>query len=115
MPDEDQKVKSLEELKEIYKSYSLHKHTSNTIITLDKLYSELRKIRVIGYSVNEAETFEYVYGIGTAILDSQNRAIAAISLSGTKSSINIKTIPVLAEKVIDTSRKISFKLKEVSS
>ena len=37
--------KSLEELKEIYKSYSFHKHTSNTITSLDKLYSELRKIR----------------------------------------------------------------------
>lgn len=105
--------KSLEELKEIYKSYSLHKHTSNTITTLDKLYSELRKIRQIGYSLNEAETFDYVYGVGTAILDPQGRAIAAISLSGTKGSINIKTIPNLAKKVIETSKKISSKLSHV--
>ena len=104
--------KSLEELKEIYKSYSLYKHTSNTITTLDKLYSELRKIRQTGYSLNEAETFEYVYGIGTAILDSQGRAIAAISLSGTKGSINIKTIPDLAKKVTETSNRISLKLSE---
>jgi IclR family transcriptional regulator, KDG regulon repressor len=106
--------KSLEELKEIYKSYSLHKHTSNTITSLDKLYSELRKIRNLGYSLNEAETFDYVYGVGTAILDVQNRAIAAISLSGTKGSINIKTIPELAKKVILTSKEISSKLIEVS-
>ena len=104
--------KSLDELKEIYKSYSLHKHTSNTITTLDKLYSELRKIRINGYSLNEAETFEYVYGIGAPILDSQGRAIAAISLSGTRSSINIKTIPLLAQKVIETSNKITLKLIE---
>ena len=102
--------KSLEELKEIYKSYSLYKHTVNTITTLDKLYNDLRKIRQIGYSLNEAETFDYVYGIGTAILDSQGRAIAAISLSGTKGTINLKTIPDLAKKVIETSDKISSKL-----
>ena len=104
--------KSLDELKEIYKSYSLHKHTSNTITTLDKLYSELRKIRINGYSLNEAETFEYVYGIGAPILDSQSRPIAAISLSGTRSSINIKTIPYLASKVKEASKIITLKLIE---
>ena len=104
--------KSLEELKEIYKSYSLHKHTSNTIISLDKLYGELRKIRQIGYSLNEAETFDYVYGVGTAIIDPQGRAIAAISLSGTKGSINVRTIPDLAKKVIKTASQISLKLSE---
>ena len=104
--------KSLEELKEIYKSYSLHKHTGNTITSLDKLHFELRKIRTVGYSVNEAETFDYVYGIGAAILNSQNRAVAAISLSGTKGSINLKTIPNLASKVIEASRNISLKLLE---
>ncbi len=106
--------KSYDELKEIYKSYSLHRHTSNTIITLEKLYSELRKIKNIGYSVNEAETFDYVYGIGAAIIDSQKRAIAAISISGTKSSINIKTTPDLAKKVLETSKKISAKLSSIS-
>ena len=104
--------KSYEELKEIYKSYSLHKHTSNTITSLEKLYKELRKIRLKGYSLNEAETFNYVYGIGAAIINSQKRAIAAISISGTKGSINVKTIPDLAKKVIDASNKISSKLFE---
>jgi len=104
--------KSFEELREIYKSYSLHKHTSQTITSLDKLLSELRKIKKVGYSVNEAETFNYVYGVGTAILDSQGRAIAAISLSGTKGSINVKTIPYLSNKVIKASKEISSKLSE---
>mgnify|MGYP001347819352 FL=1 len=104
--------KSFEELKEIYKSYSLHKHTENTITSLEKLYTELRKVRTKGYSSNEAETFNYVYGIGAPILDQQNRAIAAISLSGTKSTINIKTIPILAEKITKTSKKISLKISD---
>ena len=104
--------KSFDELKEIYKSYTLHKHTENTITSLEKLYTQLRKIRTNGYSTNEAETFNYVYGVGAPILDKQNRAIAAISLSGTKSTINIKTIPILAEKITKTSKKISLKISD---
>jgi len=104
--------KSFEELKEIYKSYTLHKHTENTITSLEKLYTELRKIRADGYSTNDAETFNYVYGLGAPILDKQNRAIAAISLSGTKSTINIKSIPDLAVKITNTSKKISLKISE---
>jgi len=105
--------KSYEELKEIYKSYSLHKHTENTITNLEKLHVELRKVRSLGYSTNEAETFNYVYGVGAPILDIHDRAIAAISLSGTKGTINIKTIPTLAEKVVNTSRIISLEITEI--
>ena len=104
--------KSYDELKEIYKSYSLHKHTKNTITSLDDLYVELRKVRRDGYSINMAETFDYVYGIGAPILDVQNKAIAAISLSGTKSTINIKTIPGLAKKVLRASQLISNEITE---
>ncbi len=102
--------KSFEELKEIYKTYTLHQHTDNTIPSLEKLHIELRKVRTNGYSTNEAETFNYVYGVGAPILDKQNRAIAAISLSGTKSTINMKTIPILAEKITKTSKNISLKI-----
>ena len=103
--------KSFEELKEIYKTYTLHQHTENTIPSLDKLYTQLRKVRKDGYSTNEAETFNYIYGLGAPILDKRNRAIAAISLSGTKSTINVKNIPKLAERTILTAHLIA---KEIS-
>ena len=102
--------KSRDELREIYKSYSLHKHTSNTITSLEKLYANLDRVRKNGYSVNEAETFDYVYGIGAPIMDAQNRAIAGIAISGTKGSINVKTVPELADKVTNTAKLISKKL-----
>jgi len=104
--------KTKEELQEIYKSYTLYQHTKNTISTLDKLIVELNKIKKNGYSVNEAETFDYVYGIGAPIIDSQNRAIASIAISGTKGSINIKTIKGLAAQVKETARLISNKIVE---
>ena len=104
--------KTRAELNEIYKSYSLHKHTKNTITTLDKLIIDLQRVRKNGYSLNEAETFDYVYGIGAPIIDSQNRAIAAISISGTKGSINVKSIAELSTEVTRTARIISTKLSE---
>ena len=103
--------KSRDELREIYKSYTLHRHTKNTITSLDKLYANLANVRKNGYSLNEAETFHYVYGIGAPIMDSKKRAIAAISISGTKGSINIKTTPNLAKKVTETAALISLKLQ----
>ena len=99
--------KSYEELKEIYKSYTLHKHTNNTITSLDKLYTQLRKVKTEGYSTNEAETFNYIYGIGAPILDGKKRPMAAISLTGTKSTINIKSTPKLAERTILTAELIA--------
>ena len=104
--------KSFEELKEIYKTYTLHQHTENTIPSLDKLYAQLRKVRKDGYSTNEAETFNYIYGLGAPILDKQNRAIAAISLSGTRSTINVNNIPELAEKTIFTAHLIANEISK---
>ncbi len=103
-------IKTKDELKNIYKSYSLHKHTKNTITSLDKLFINLNKSRKLGFSINEAETFDYVYGIGSAILDSQGRAIAGISISGSKGTINVKTIPELSIKVINAAKSISKRL-----
>jgi len=104
--------KSFEELKEIYKTYTLHQHTENTVPSLDKLYTQLRKVRKEGYSTNEAETFNYVYGVGAPILDKHNRAIAAISLSGTKSTINVKNTPKLAERTILTAKLIANEISK---
>ena len=102
--------KTIDELREIYKSYSLHKHTKNTITSLDKLIIDLNRVKKKGYSINEAETFNYVYGIGAPIIDSQKRAIASIAISGTKGSINVKTIHELSQHVTDTAKRISEKL-----
>ena len=45
-------------------------------------------------------------------MDIQNRAIAGISISGTKGSINVKTVEDLARKVTNTAKLISKKLQE---
>ena len=104
--------KTRDELREIYKSYTLHKHTKNTITSLEKLVLDLNRVRKNGYSINEAETFNYVYGIGAPIIDGQNRAIASIAISGTKGSINVKTIKDLSNEVTKTARLISAKIVE---
>ena len=45
-------------------------------------------------------------------MDSQKRAIARISISGTKGSINVKTVEDLAHRGTDTAKLISKKLIE---
>ena len=104
--------KTKDELKNIYKTYSLYKHTKNTITSVDSLILNLNKVRKNGYSLNEAETFDYVNGIGASILDNEGRAIAGISISGTKSTINLKTIPELSKKVTIAAKNISRRLRD---
>ena len=104
--------KTNDELKNIYKTYSLYKHTKNTITSVDSLILNLNKVKKNGYSVNEAETFDYVNGIGASILDNEGRAIAGISISGTKSTINLKTIPELSKKVTIAAKNISRRLRD---
>ena len=43
-------------------------------------------------------------------MDAQKRAIAGISISGTKGSINVKNVEDLAKRVTDTAKMISKKL-----
>ena len=50
--------------------------------------------------------------IPAPIMDVQNRAIAGIAISGTKGSINVKTVSDLAIKVKNTAKLISNKLNE---
>ena len=92
----------------MHANYIVNKGKANP----NEIFTLIEKVRKKGYSLNEAETFDYVYGIGAPIMDSQKRAIAGISISGTKGSINVKTVEDLAYRVTDTAKMISKKLIE---
>jgi len=91
-----------DELKNIYKTYSLYKHTKNTITSFDRLISNLNKVKKNGFSINEAETFDYVYGIGSAILEFE--ILGAIQLTlifGASSAANETVNPSTPPLAVD--------------
>jgi DNA-binding IclR family transcriptional regulator len=71
------------------------RHNDNTIASLRKLKDELERVRRLGYSIDDEEEEIGIRCIGVPILDEENRALAAISLSGTTSQINDLSVDLL--------------------
>ncbi len=67
---------------EQYRTEDLPKYTQNTITDWDELLEELNNIRTRGYSLDDEELEVGLTCIGAPILNSEGKAIAAISLSG---------------------------------
>tara|TARA_E500000081_G_scaffold4097_1_gene4402 strand:+ start:68 stop:397 length:330 start_codon:yes stop_codon:yes gene_type:complete len=95
------------EIASVYKRYNFYPHTNNTISNLNDLKKHLTKIRSVGYSLNYGEAFDNTYGIGVAILDSDKRSFAGISLSGSKNLMNPKTMPDYVQLLQKASTRIS--------
>ena len=97
------------EISLIYKSYNFYPHTNHTIANIQSLKKELNQIRKQGYSLNHAETFDNVYGVGVAILDHEKRSFAGISFSGSKSLMS----PKLLEDYIKILQSASIKISNL--
>ena len=95
------------EISLIYKSYNFYPHTNHTIANIQSLKKELNVIRKQGYSLNHAETFDNVYGVGVAILDHEKRSFAGISFSGSKSLMSPKPLEDYIKILQSASIKIS--------
>ena len=88
----------------------LKKFTDKTIITASKLRTELAQIRKRGYSVDDGEHQPGLRCIGAPIRDSQQRVIAAVSVSGPAWKIPAAEIENLAAVVIHHANQISANL-----
>ena len=81
--------------------------TGNTIVQEDVLKTELEKIRLRGYSVDNEEMEIGVRCVASAVRQHNDRIVAGVSISGPSSRITDERLPSLGELVRDTARKIS--------
>ena len=82
-------------------------YTPKTISDPDAFRAELARIRTLGYAVNIEGRIIGVSGIAAPILDSENYAVAAVSVSGPSARLTEDRFAVLAESVRDTAQRIS--------
>lgn len=106
---------SKDELKEFIKNNNLHKFTKNTIISLNKLYKELEKVRKDGYALDCEESEIGVNCIAAPIYNYKEEIKASIGFSiptqrFSKKQI-IKIIPLLKNGVAEISRLLGFNEK----
>jgi DNA-binding IclR family transcriptional regulator len=81
--------------------------TSKTLNSADELLSALDRVRRRGYAIDDEEMEIGTRCVGAPILNSDRRAIAAISVSGAASRLAAHCVPGIALHVMRCSQEIS--------
>jgi DNA-binding IclR family transcriptional regulator len=99
-----------ETIDQIVASIHFVRYTPKTLYTIDSLLKDLGRIRHRGYAIDDEEIELGVRCIGAPIFNENQRAIAAVSLSGPTSRIAAQKVPSMAEHLLLCSREISASL-----
>lgn len=85
----------------------LKKYTENTIINWDDLIDSLEEIKKRGYAIDAEELEIGLTCIGAPIFDNNEKAIAAISLSGPTQRMRTSDFEHKIQRVVETAAQIS--------
>jgi DNA-binding IclR family transcriptional regulator len=104
------------QISRLYEGVPLHKYTSRTVDSLERLLSEVRLARQRGYAVDEGEREDGVLCFAAPVRDYAGRVIAAVSISGPASRLERRAFESRS-MTQDSAAMISAELgwKEVSS
>lgn len=91
----------------ILESRDLPALTPNTITAPDQLTGELKRIRERGYALDKGETSLLATCIAAPILNTQQFAIAALSISGPSSRFNPKKDSPVVDSLLKAAAEIS--------
>lgn len=80
------------ELRKIYPNDELKKYTPNTVKTFDELVAQLVKVKQQGYGIDDQELYLGITCVAAAIKDYNMKTVAAVSVSGTSSRLNLNKI-----------------------
>jgi len=95
------------ELDKLASAEHLIRLTENTITSKKRLLSELEKVRIQGFAVDDEECEVGVRCIAAPIYDFHQKVVASISVSGPASRIKDKRFEEIKEEVINTAKIIS--------
>ena len=85
----------------------LDKYTQYTLTDRDVLLGELESVRCQGYAIGCDETIEGITCIAAPIYDAKGKVVAALSISGSSSSLNEGRRVEMIEMVCNTAVRIS--------
>jgi DNA-binding IclR family transcriptional regulator len=100
-----------EQFEELITAQRFARHNDNTIVTVPGLKRELARVREQGYALDDEEDEIGVRCVGVPLLDSHQRALAALSLAGTTEQIPLDKVRTLALALKETAAEISFQLR----
>jgi IclR family acetate operon transcriptional repressor len=95
------------ELKTLYGSSQLQRHTPQTIITISDLASACAEIRDLGYAVDEAEYIPEVRCLAAPIRDRDGVVIASVGISAPIMRFPPERSRSVARQVCDVAKEVS--------
>jgi len=95
-----------DQIKEVIHQMGLPKFTEQTITNEEELYSELAKVREIGFAVDDEETKAQVKCVAVPIKEKDQKVVAALSVAGPTSHIPNERIPELIPILMDSVKKV---------
>lgn len=99
-----------DEVEQIVNQIHFDSFTSKTLGTRQELMQAIERVRRRGYAIDDEEMEIGTRCVGAAILDTEGRAIAALSVSGSALRLAAHCVPGIAEHVMRCAREISFAL-----
>ena len=81
--------------------------TNNSIDNKEELITELKKIRDLGYAIDDEECEEGVRCVAAPIIDQMGSAIASISVTGPVSRMSMPRVEEIKEHLLHAAAKIS--------
>ncbi len=98
------------EAEEILKKRARARLTAKTMTSIPALLKYFKRVRDQGYAIDNEETEKGARCVAAAIFNAQGRPIAALSISGPVSHMNISTVNQAGQMLLDSTRKISAQL-----
>ena len=95
------------EIDQFLSNGDLKSYTENTIVHVQKLKEELKRIQSQGYSFNNAEYEGDVKAIGSPIFGVQKQLIGSVVMAGPAEKVSKRSVPALGKKVRKTALSIS--------
>ncbi len=81
--------------------------TPRTITDVERLLEDLACVRERGYAIDYEENEPGIVCIGAPVTSPDGNVVAAISVSGPTVRIGMEEVPIVAEAVVDTARRVS--------
>jgi DNA-binding IclR family transcriptional regulator len=101
---------SQEQVDVLFANNKQNMFTSNTILDLPVLHTELAKVREQGYAIDDQEEDVGVRCVGAPIFNAASQVIGAVSVTAVLSELPLVTMPSVATMVKKTADSISHKL-----
>jgi DNA-binding IclR family transcriptional regulator len=98
------------ELRLLYGTEPLTRHTPQTITSIEALHAELERIRRNGYAYDDEELHPGVRCLAAPVRDHRGRVVAAFGLSMPATRLTREDIPALVERIITAAQEISAQL-----